>query len=69
MINLYWDERNGLLYKESVIKGKIKSIFGSKPVNAEIIELNCIGIDGKYYQMTPYKGPIKRLGLITEEVR
>lgn len=67
MVNFYWDERNGMFYRETVFKGITRSILGIKPVNAEIIELNCMEVDGNYYQLTPYKGPIKRMELIKED--
>ena len=64
MVNFYWDERNGMFYRETVFMGITRSILGIKPVNVEIIELNCMEVEGNYYQLTPYKGPIKRMELI-----
>lgn len=67
MVGFYWDERSGMFYRVTTFRGIVRSILGVMPVSVEVLELNCMEIDGKYYQMTPYDGPIKRMDEIKEE--
>lgn len=57
----YWDEIHKELWQEIFIQGKKFGIIAEKVGNAENIEMNCMVIDGNYYEIECSVGPLVRM--------
>ena len=57
----YWDEIHKELWQEIFIQGKKFGIVAEKVHNAENIEMNCMVIDGYYYEIECSIGPLVRI--------